>query len=108
MVYGDANPSYAPNVLGSSLFTATGTAQNFHGDEGQKVVALPFAFPFYGNVYSSVTVNPNGAIYFSGSDPGYVNSLVNLQTHVMIAALWEDLVTYTPHDVYVDTSVPGR
>ncbi len=73
---------------------------------------LPFSFPFYGQVYTSVTISTNGALYFStppkranGDADEIPTSVYALNHQKMIAVMWDDLRTdrRPTDDVYVST-----
>ena len=61
------------------------------GDDDAASVSLPFAFPFYGETYTSVSVCSNGFVVFGGSDNGYQESLEAHFDFPRISALWDDL-----------------
>ena len=52
--------NYAEDGLGTSLFTATGTARGWRSNGTNWNLTLPFAFPFYGTSYSTVAVSTEG------------------------------------------------
>ena len=67
---------------------------------------LPFAFPFFGHWARNITVSSNGTLYFSappkfllppvtgqGQPLDAFSSIRALQTNMMIAGMWDDLVT---------------
>ncbi|MGB2822961.1 MAG: Ig domain-containing protein, partial [Phycisphaerae bacterium] len=64
-------------------------------------LALPWGFDFYGTVYNSVWVCSNGFIDFTSSTTDFTNSLSELLNAVRISAIWYDLDTYVPCDIYV-------
>jgi subtilisin family serine protease len=76
-------------------------------DQYRKDYALPFAFPFFGQNRTAVTISTNGSLYFSNSllenDAG--SSIEGLNGAPMIAGLWDDLRTdrRPGDDVYVTT-----
>lgn len=96
------------NDLGSSLFTAAGTALGLNGDDIVMDYALPFSFPFFGQSYSSIKIASDGWINF-GSYVGSIsnNSEVVLRYNKRIAVLWEDFTT-VGGNVYADDSMPGE
>ncbi len=61
------------------------------GDDAAASVSLPFAFPFYGSTYTSMSVCSNGFIVFGGSDTAYQESLEAHFDLPRISALWDDL-----------------
>ncbi len=101
---------YIESDLGSSMFTESGVAKSWHKDEGFWLYNLPFAFPFYGQSYTSVRVRPNGFINMGAFTGSYTNnSEAGLIDNVMIAPMWDDLRTTEPgEDVFIDESVSGQ
>jgi subtilisin family serine protease len=105
-----ANP-YAVSTQGAGSLSG-GAGINLKGDDVYRENhALPFAFPFFGKTYSSVTVSSNGALYFAplpnengvGMDAG--SSIAGLETLPMIAGMWDDLRTDRNNgDVFVTQS----
>jgi len=110
----DANVSGLYDVTESAPETLTtgGTQLQRFGpaypDDGFSEFALPFAFPYFGSWVTTVTVSPNGAIYFStppkfllppmtgNSEPlDAYSSVRGLQTNSMIAGMWDDLLMTT-------------
>lgn len=87
----------------SSSFSLSGTARGWHADDGSWQMSLPFSFPFYGNTYTSLYVSSNGTITFDGSHTDWNESVDGLKSRKMIAALWDDLSTLSPDDIYVTT-----
>ena len=102
--------NYVEQDLGESLFAETGTGLNWHQDEGFRLYALPFSFPFYGESYDSIRIRPNGFINmgtFVGSTSS--NSNTGLIANKMIAPMWDDLDTLdTLEDVFIDETVAGQ
>ena len=74
-------------------FLGTGTAQGWQADDQSWLYQLPFSFPFFGKQYDSVYVCSNGYLDFTNSASSYENSTEVLKTRVMIAPLWDDLIT---------------
>ncbi len=73
---------------------------------------LPFAFPYFGQLYSTVTISTNGNLYFSappkrnnGDADDVPGSVSDLAQSRMIAGMWDDLDLRTSRradaDVYV-------
>jgi uncharacterized repeat protein (TIGR01451 family) len=107
------NAGTDPYVVAQSAaeqLSTGGTRITFDGgsaegdDKYRTNLALPFAFPFYGQQRTQVTVSTNGSLYFStpprrsssSGDPNEVAgdffSFVSaLQGQSMIAGLWDDL-----------------
>ena len=99
--------------------SGSGASLGISGDDTFKEnVSLPFAFPFYGENKTTVTVSSNGALYFGkiqnliDGDTGEVigldagSSVTELARHKMIAGMWDDLRTDAGGGVYMFTP-PG-
>lgn len=101
---------YAEDDLGSSLFAATGTDMNWNADDSSWQYALPFAFPYYGQVYSQVWVCSNGFIDFTSNSSDWSNSESEFANAVRIAPMWDDIRTNCggSGDIYIDESVAGQ
>ncbi|MBZ0172933.1 MAG: T9SS type A sorting domain-containing protein, partial [Phycisphaerales bacterium] len=64
------------------------------GDDDYEIVALPFAFPFYGNAHNSVRIDSNGYLSFDGNAFSEYNNAPIPSTFLpndLVAAFWEDL-----------------
>lgn len=63
------------------------------GDDDARLVALPFAFPFYGSSYSQVFVNSDGNLTFGESDTASTDRSLGRMTAgpPRISALFRDL-----------------
>jgi parallel beta-helix repeat protein len=85
-------PDYVAATLGSSLFSATGTAQHWTGKDAFFTLTLPFAFPYFGTTYTSLSVFTSGYLSI-GVSP--------LQDNLEVSAA-------KGNDIYVDTSVSGQ
>jgi subtilisin family serine protease len=97
---------YQVALSAASPLSTGGTPLGLRADDQyRKDYALPFAFPFFGQNRSAVTISTNGSLYFSNSllenDAG--GSIEGLNGSPMIAGLWDDLRTdrRTGDDVYV-------
>jgi len=104
---------YAASGLGTSQFTATGTARGWRSSGTYWNYNFPtgFSFPFYGTNYTSVSVSTEGFLYFSGpmSASDGVNSTAKLQANRIIAPLWDNLRTNgTGDDIFIDTATAGQ
>ncbi|HEX5202873.1 MAG TPA: carboxypeptidase regulatory-like domain-containing protein, partial [Actinoplanes sp.] len=81
------------------------------GDNAVATVALPFAFPFYGQAYRTAWVDTNGIVSFtdpSGSHPydgGSLPSSVN--PTAMVAPFWDDLVVDSSASVRTSATGSG-
>lgn len=64
-----------------------------HNDQGVGNIQIGFSFPFYGQNYSNVIVNPNGWIGFGADNTGWENSGIPSSTAPAPAILgfWDDL-----------------
>lgn len=58
---------YAEIATEKSSFSEVGEAQGWHADDSCWNLDLPFAFPFYGQMYTSVRVSSNGFFDFGNS-----------------------------------------
>jgi len=97
--------------LGNSVALSTGTAISLIGDDKLRLnYPLPFAFPFFGQNFSTVNISTNGNLFFSppptrsnGDADDVPSSLLSLSKFKMISGLWDDLRTDegAGNDVYV-------
>ena len=94
------NMRYVEEAEGST-FAETGTAQGWQADEQCWLYVLPFEFPFYGTTYTNAYISANGTISFDNPVSVHSASLSVLKQYPMIAALWNDLTTESPGDIYV-------
>ncbi|HEX8424638.1 MAG TPA: S8 family serine peptidase, partial [Pyrinomonadaceae bacterium] len=92
-----SNP-YTFSLSPGAGLTSIAGAPLITGDDKYASYTIPFAFPFYGENRSAVTVSTNGAIYFStpprrdNGDADDAGSFVQaLQGQRMIAGLWDDI-----------------
>jgi hypothetical protein len=64
------------------------------GDDVAGLISWSFAFPFYGENYSSVYVSTNGKLSFSTADPAWLNRCASYDaTQPVISVHWDDLVS---------------
>ena len=112
----DGDP-YAKTVGKAVTLSTGGAPLGLLADDGLKVRALPFPFPFFGQNFTSVTVSTNGNLFFStpptrlGGDADDVpGSSVVLGQFKMISGLWDDLRTDRRFgdDIYVVTPDASR
>ncbi|MDX2020466.1 MAG: hypothetical protein SF187_09500 [Deltaproteobacteria bacterium] len=86
----DACEGGTPLALTSSLFTSAPK------DDGDEVVALPFAFTFYGEPHVNIAISVNGVAGFPGPgaflNPGAGGVLPSAGQPALIAPFWDDLV----------------
>jgi subtilisin family serine protease len=112
--------------LGSSVALSTGgTPLALIGDDKLKLnFALPFAFPFFGQNFSTVNISTNGNLFFSppptrsnGDADDVPSSSIGITKFKMISGLWDDLRTdsvdpvnspCTGCDVFVVNPDPSR
>ncbi len=104
-----AEGQYFEENLGSSQFASVGTAQNWRADDNFWTYSLPFAFPYFGQTYTTAYVCSNGFINFGSGSSEYSNSDSALINAKRIAAMFDDLRTDgTGEDIFVDASVAGQ
>ncbi len=106
------NP-YQQTLVANQALSTGGTALGLKSDDTyKKDYALPFAFPFFGESFNSVTISTNGNLYFStppertdGDADDARSSVEALNAYKMIAGLWDDLRTdkNADDDVYIVT-----
>lgn len=89
------------SVREGGTYVEDGTAQGWHADDDCWTLELPFDFPFYGNTYRTAYVNSNGTISFDGLFDRFRYSLQDFTNHVMVAAMWADLMTSGTGDIFV-------
>jgi len=91
-------------------FLAGGQAQGWQADDQSWQYQLPFSFPFFGQQYDSVYVSSNGYLDFTNSTSFYQNSPEVFKSRVMIAPLWDDLITngtsQQDEDIYIHSPSP--
>jgi len=99
---------YVEADLGTNGFAEVGVAQNWHSDDQRWTYNLPFAFPFYNELYTQVYVWSNGMIDFAVPHTGSsaANSDATFIKNPRIAPLWDDLKTNaTGDDIFIDASI---
>ncbi len=79
-------------------------------DDCSHFAVLPFAFPFFGNVYPQAYVNNNGNITFDNPDGTYNESVGWLIAGPpRIAASWNDWISFGgTSGLYINDQLPGR
>ena len=102
---------YLTSLGSPASLTTGGTPLNLIADDGIKSnFSLPFAFPFFGQNFSSVNITTNGNLFFStpptrpnGDADDVPSSAVGMTQFKMISGLWDDLRTdrRAGDDVYV-------
>jgi len=85
--------------------TAIGTPIPFTGDDqNQGPIALPFPFPFYGNVFTSVRVCTNGWLSFTSTRSTFTNTALpsggTTTPENLVAPFWDDLTFTSTGDAY--------
>ena len=86
-------PSFYRETFLTHEFREGGTTQGWHADDQSWEFQLPFTFPFFGREYDKVFVCSNGYLDFTDSSASYFNSGEAFKARVMIAPLWDDLLT---------------
>ncbi|MCP4580455.1 MAG: T9SS type A sorting domain-containing protein [candidate division Zixibacteria bacterium] len=70
-------------------------------DDNQGPFALPFSFPFYGQVFSSFRVCSNGWISFTSSATAYSNhEIPGASVENLVAPFWDDLSPNNGGNIY--------
>jgi hypothetical protein len=77
-----------------------------HCDDCTTAINLPFAYSFYGQTFSNVTISSNGNLQFAGNNTAYANACPPQDGFDWtIFPFWQDLVTDGPSNgVYTSTS----
>ncbi|HPF36674.1 MAG TPA: S8 family serine peptidase [Candidatus Krumholzibacteria bacterium] len=78
-----------------------GTPQSFTDDSNHSF-ALPFSFPFYGEVYNSVNVCSNGWLSFTSTSTSYSNAAIpsTSEPNTLVAVVWDDLNPASAGQIY--------
>jgi hypothetical protein len=81
--------------------TALGTGLNL-ADDAESTVDIGFEFPFYGEVYSSVSIDSNGGIRLGAASLPFSNQCLPSSSAggAAILVLWDDLNPSVAGDVY--------
>ena len=91
-------------------FLNTGQPQGWQADDQSWLYSLPFSFPFFENQYDSVYVCSNGFLDFTNTTASYLNSNEAFKHRVMIAPMWDDLITngssQQGEDIYIHSPSP--
>lgn len=83
------------SLVGANISTAS-------GDDGEQTnVPIGFAFEFNQVQYSTLTIGTNGAISFTQTDIGYINSMSGTGGKNFLAPLWDDLYARTGDSVKI-------
>lgn len=99
---------YFESDLGENNFETVGVPMGWHADDSAWSYALPFTFPFYDELYTTVWISSNGLLSFEGGNSSWWNSDDSLISGTQIAPLWDDLRTDRGGDIYIDDSVAGQ
>ena len=81
------------------LASEPGATQGNLADDTSNTVALPFAFPFYGNTYTYVGIGSNGGMKLLNSASTAYSTYNNVCSAILnpqypdIAPFWDDLIT---------------
>ncbi|HET6855112.1 MAG TPA: S8 family serine peptidase [Pyrinomonadaceae bacterium] len=122
-----AGDPYTISTSANPGLSTGGVVTEIDADDGYVDSILPFAFPFFGSTFTTVTLSSNGAMYFSrpprrcpelqpnctdaeaDDPPGAPETLGGYK---MIAGLWEDLdlriSSRADAGVYVTQPAPGQ
>jgi hypothetical protein len=92
---------YITSLGNSAALSSGGTPLSLIGDDKLKLnYSLPFAFPFFGENFSTVNISTNGNLFFSapptrssGDADDVPSSVLGLTRFKMISGLWDDLRT---------------
>lgn len=99
--WGEVAGRYEETSVAES-YAETGTSRGWKADDGCWELALPFAFPFFGNDYTNAKVNSNGAISFGDENfTAYAYSEAVFGGAPILAVLWRDLTT-AGGDIFVE------
>jgi hypothetical protein len=95
----------------TELLVGTGVAQNWRSSSNHYTYTLPFAFPFYGESYTTAYVSTEGFLQFgtttSANDSS--NTASEFLAFKRIAPMWDNLSTNSAgKDIYVDESVADQ
>jgi hypothetical protein len=97
-----SNPYTVNNGAAAALSTG-GQRLLIDGDDRyQRNIALPFAFPYFGQSLTQVAVSSNGTIYFTPPDPpsrdtpddadDVPGEIAAMRGQRMLAVMWDDLI----------------
>jgi subtilisin family serine protease len=95
----NAADPYVTTLSSPASLSTGGTALGLTFDDHYQLnYPLPFAFPFFGQAYSSLHVSTNGNLYFSppplrsnGDADDVPGSTADLSLRKMISGMWDDL-----------------
>jgi len=92
-VWTDSNTNYDYD-FGWEDISGIGTLYNFpNNDQAGESVSIGFDFPFYGEYYHSIIVNPNGWVGFGEDNDAWDNTNIpsSEAPRLAIFGLWDDL-----------------
>ncbi len=102
--------SYAPTAFDFLPIDGVGTPHSLSDDQ-EATVTLPFAFDYYGNAHTQLTIGNNGGIRFGANQQiTYVNTTLpsSSSSYPDLAPLWDDLYpSSAPPDVFSYHDVSG-
>ncbi|MBW1896231.1 MAG: IPT/TIG domain-containing protein, partial [Deltaproteobacteria bacterium] len=101
--------TYYDEELVEHRFLGDGTPMGWHADDRSWEYVLPFSFPFFAHDHDTVHVCSNGFLVFDDDGfSSYDNESEVFKTKVMIAPLWDDLVTTgsSGEDIYIHSPSP--
>ena len=98
----ETGPKFEPNI-------GTRVAQC---DDCSTQHTLPFPFTFFGQTYTTVSVNNNGHLTFSSSESDWTETIGEFTRQARISAFWDDLIAGTgalpEAGLYVNAQLPDR
>jgi carboxypeptidase T len=88
----DSNAPGGPAYAWAEIATI-GSRINFTQDNQTASVTLPWSFPFYGNIYSTLRVSTNGNVHFGTASTTWTNPPIpaTASPNSVIAPFWDDL-----------------
>src|SRR5262249_39153592 len=105
-------PAYTMQLQENSFPLAPEAPLNLKGDNVARAVQLPFGFPFYSRLVTSIWITTNGLITIGHSNASGGNSPAMLNSYTAIAPLWDDLRTdgnaQPGEDIYLSGPSPAR
>ena len=90
-----------------SSFEETGIARSWTGDDKSWRVAMPFAFPFYGQEYGEIWISDNGTLSLDGEYSRWKYDEEEFRGHALIAPLWADF-NGGAQTIYTDETRAGE
>ncbi len=96
----DSRDSAGPSFFWLDI-TATGTPLNLSDDDYEEVL-LPWAFPFYGQEYTTLRISSNGYLTFGTDGTDYSNDPIpdTTEPNHLLAVFWDDLNPSSGGQVY--------